>query len=80
MVSKEEFDEWLRHPVTQDMRRAFAARREMLKDAWANRDFTEYTIEATTLSNIFQTGECRAYAEIIEVSYETLEGALQDEK
>lgn len=38
-VKKEDFAEWLLHPVTRELRARFEADVERLKDAWARGEF-----------------------------------------
>ena len=69
-IEQKEFDEWLTHPVTVAVKALYGERREILKECWANGEFSYATNEATALRNAEKIGEVTAYRHISELSYE----------
>lgn len=76
LVSKEDIDAWLTHPVT----RAFAARirtaREELKDSWARGDFIDDTEFKTAVKGAAASQHCK----VLETLLELEEGDLSYEE
>lgn len=75
-LTKEEFGEWLRHPGTQALKAAIAAKREMKRQQWEGGAFTrlEGDLTATTLRNVFETGYCKGLAFVEDLELGDLEG------
>lgn len=78
MITEEEFKGWLGHPVTRAVMQVLAAKREELRQAWEGGAFTDYTKEGTALVNVGNLGTCKGYAFVQELTYEQLEGELDD--
>lgn len=79
MLSEEEFNDWLTHPVTKEVKRILAAKREQLRRQWEGGSFTDYTKEGTVLVNVANLGTCRGLAFVEELDYELFETELDDE-
>ena len=62
MISKEEFAEWLQHPVTAEFRRALALRRADLRNEWEMSNPAEYAKDTFVLGNVANVGFCRGLA------------------
>ena len=45
MIEKDDFNAWLQHPVTLEVRKMLAVRRERLRQEWEQSDPTAYTQE-----------------------------------
>lgn len=70
MISENEFKEWLQHPVTQAVKELLEAKRETLRQQWEGGSFTDYSIEATVLTNVGNMGTCRGYAFLAGLEFE----------
>jgi hypothetical protein len=69
MVNEEEFQEWLAHPVTKEVKQILAAKRQELRMMWESGSFTDYEKEGTILTNVANLGICRGYAFVEELNY-----------
>lgn len=72
-ATEEEFKEWLLHPVTQEVMKVLAAKREDLRQLWEGGSFTDYSAETTVLVNVGNLGTCKGYAFVMDLTYEDLE-------
>ena len=69
-ITEEEFNDWKRHPVTEEILKILEAKREMLRRQWEAGAFTDYAQETTALVNVGNLGTCRGYAFLSELTYE----------
>tara|TARA_R110000868_G_scaffold100928_1_gene277827 strand:+ start:543 stop:785 length:243 start_codon:yes stop_codon:yes gene_type:complete len=80
MIPEKEFREWLEHPVTRDVKKFLASRRETLRQDWEGGSFTDYTSEGVALTNVGNIGLCRGYAAVMDLTYEELVTELDNGK
>lgn len=78
MISQEEFNEWLQHPVTLAVRRMLEQKRAGLRDEWEHSDPTAYTQEAFVLASVGNIGWCRGLAFAQTLDYETYLTEIDD--
>lgn len=79
--TKEEWAEWLGHPMTALLRHWAECRREALKERWAEGSFSDPTSSTSlAIMNAGATGAASAYKEVIELDYESMTGELFDEQ
>lgn len=69
MIDEALFNEWLQHPVTEEVRRLFGQLRQEQKDSWEAGRFTSERIETTALLQANAIGKCEAYAAMHEMDY-----------
>jgi hypothetical protein len=77
---EEEFKEWLRHPITQQVKQMLNVKREELRQQWEGGSFTDYAQETTALVNVGNIGTCKGYAFVTELDYETFIAEIDDGK
>lgn len=75
--SREEYLEWLRHPVTQAYRQFLRTRLQESKDMWAEGCFTRESVEGTVQLNANALGRAEILARLIDLEWETL---VEDER
>ena len=79
MIEREEFSEWLLHPVTKVVLNALRQKREDMKNDWEGGSFADYTKDATILVNVGNLGTCKGYAWITDLTYEQLASEIEDD-
>ena len=67
---KEEWDEWLQHPVTIEFRKAMQTRLDELKNDWANGGYTTETVDGTAQLNARSLGKAQMLSDLLEATYE----------
>lgn len=60
-ISKEEFHEWLLHPVTKALMAQFRDDRERLKEGWATGKYDSPELDAKV------RGQCEVLAQFLEI-------------
>ena len=78
MITEEDFNAWLSHPVTKVVMKMLDGKREELRQQWEGGSFTDYASDTTALVNVGNLGTCKGYAFVQELTYEQLEGELDD--
>jgi hypothetical protein len=68
-VSKSEFADWKRHPVTQQVFSQLAARVDQLKD-----EIVGYAVEGDTTALANKAGAVLAYSDVLNIEYEESHG------
>lgn len=71
MIEKEDFDAWLQHPVTQEVRKVLAAKRADLRNEWEMSEPASYVGDAFVLGCVANVGQCRGLAFAETIDYET---------
>ena len=69
-VTEQEFNDWKQHPMTRELMRVLAAKREELRQAWEGGSFTDWQSESMALVNVGNIGTCRGYAYVQGLDYE----------
>ena len=77
-VSEQEFNEWLQHPMTKELKRVLKMKREELRQDWEGGSFTDWEAGAMALVNVGNIGTCKGYAYVQEFDYEQYMTELQD--
>lgn len=78
-VTKEEWEDWLRHPFTRALRWVVAERVEQIKNDWL---YTNYTAEnefGTRFLNGQANGAAKAMEEVLSFNHETVNGEIRNE-
>lgn len=70
MINQEEFNDWLQHPVTQEVRRVLAGKRADLRNEWEMSNPAEYAKDTFVLGNVANVGFCRGLAFAESLDYE----------
>lgn len=78
-LNKHEFEEWLEHPGTLELRRWLEARRESIKHDWEMGNFTTADFQSSCLKNAENVGRCDAFMDVEALDYETMERDLYGE-
>tara|TARA_R110000868_G_scaffold295632_4_gene555957 strand:- start:311 stop:547 length:237 start_codon:yes stop_codon:yes gene_type:complete len=78
MITEEDFNAWLGNSVTKVVMKVLDAKREELRQQWEGGSFTDYASDTTALVNVGNLGTCKGYAFVQELTYEQLEGELDD--
>ena len=78
-LAQEEFEAWLAHPVTQQVRRAAQLRKEAFKERWAAGEFTDLSQYGTAILNAKAIGGCEQLDWLIGLDHEALQGELSDD-
>ena len=78
-LMEEEFNDWLRHPMTQALVAILHAKREELRQQWEGGSFTDYDRGTTALVNVWNLGTCKGYAFVCDLTYETYVSEIEDE-
>jgi hypothetical protein len=68
-VTKSEFADWKRHPVTQQVFSQLAARIDQLKD-----EIIGYAVEGDTTALAYKAGAVLAYSDLLSIEYEESHG------
>lgn len=80
ILTKEMFDDWLQHPVTEMLRAVVAPNlRKALHEAWEAGNLTAESVEGTAQLNARAIGEAKAWRKIEQMTYEDMEGELHGE-
>lgn len=79
-ISKEEWAEWLQHPVTQLVRQVLTGRREGIKEHWANGGYTADTNDGKNFLDAGALGEAAALRGFLEMDVDTVNGELKDDE
>ncbi len=79
-VTESEFKDWLVHPVTQEVMKILAARREQRRQDWEGGAYTDWTQEGMALTNVGNIGECKAYAFVMDLDYEAYLTEIDDDR
>ena len=79
-LTPEMFEDWLLHPVTQDLRRVLYLRRRQRQLEWEEGAVLDLGKDTQMLLNAAAIGECKAYRFIAELDFEQLYGELEDEE
>ena len=79
-ISREQFDNWLQDPVTQELRRVLGRRRQERKDSWEHGELSDWSKDTHILLNAAAIGECKGYAFVQELDFDTFIGELGDEE
>lgn len=80
MIEKEDFEAWLQHPVTKELKTILGARREQLRQQWEGGSFIDYDKSTTILVNVGNVGTCKGYAFVMELDYEQYLTEIDDGK
>lgn len=80
MIEKEDFEAWLQHPVTKEVKAILGARREQLRQQWEGGSFIDYDKSTTVLVNVGNVGTCKGYAFVMELDYEQYLTEIDDGK
>jgi hypothetical protein len=78
MITKNEFEEWLLHPVTQDFKKLLKYKREDIKERWANGNFTAESADGTKQLNAEALGWVWMLEQVLALDYEGLVQELSD--
>lgn len=70
MIQEAEFNDWLAHPITRELKRLLHEKREALKTDWEEGRLTFETCEGTAMKSVNAIGKLEAYADIMELEYE----------
>ena len=70
MISEQEFNDWLLHPVTVEFRKVLAEKRAGLREEWEQSEPLAYTKESFVLANVGNIGWCRGLAWAESLEYE----------
>lgn len=74
LATERDFSDWLQHPVTKLLRTYLEAKREGLKNQWAQGEFTYQEGYATAIKNAEAIGACVVYSDLLELEYEDIAG------
>lgn len=80
MISQEEFNEWLQHPVTKAVRAVLAAKRADLRNEWEMSNPTAFTKDELILANVGNIGWCRGLAFAETLDFETYAMEIEDDQ
>ena len=78
-MAEEEFRAWEAHPVTKQVLLWANRRREALKESWASGELSAAFDMEMAVKNAGATGYCSAMKELIELKYEDLHEATDNE-
>lgn len=79
-LNEEDFAAWRANPVTQEIMKLLAAKREALRQAWEGGSFTDYEKDGTILTNVGNLGTCKGFAFVMELDYEVYLTETEDDK
>ena len=71
-VEQAQFQEWLSHPVTSQLRQWAQNRRQELMDQWANGDFFASFNTEMIAKNAGAASACSIYQQINELDFEVI--------
>ena len=74
VVPKEEFQEWLQHPVTQAFRKYLSNNIRDFQEGWSNGAFTGATSDETIQLNSKAIGQIQILQNILEIDEGVLNG------
>lgn len=77
--TKEEWAEWLQHPVTQLVRSYIRHRREILKESWASGAYTAESEFGAKFLEAGALGEAAALQGFLDMDVDIVNGELRDE-
>ena len=78
MISEQEFNEWLLHPMTKELMKVLEVKREELRQDWEGGRFTDWEPKAMALVNVGNIGTCKGYAYVQEFDYEQYMTEIED--
>ena len=73
---RENFQEWLLHPVTKSLRDWAKRERGELMEQWANGMFSAAFDVEMAVKNAGATGACSIYQQIIDLDYQQIMGEV----
>lgn len=76
--SKDEFDDWLRHPVTKAVKEMLLAKREQMRQDWEGGSFSDYDKSAMILINVGNLGTCKGWALVTDLTHESFLEEIDD--
>ena len=76
--TEQEFNEWLQHPVTRELKRVLGKKREELRQNWEGGSFTDWEAGTMALVNVGNIGTCKGYAYVQEFDYEQYLTEIED--
>lgn len=68
------FQEWLQHPVTEQLRKWAKEQRQERMEQWANGDFFASFDSEMTAKNAGAAAACSVYSQIMELEFEVIYG------
>jgi hypothetical protein len=77
-INKEELEEWLTHPVTQEVKRTLKVWQQVLMEQWASGAFTDMSQFGTAILNAKAIGQFEALARVLDISLDQLGEELDD--
>lgn len=80
MIDKDQFDEWLDHPVTMAAIILLEKKREGLRMDWEYGRLTTETCEGTAMKSVNSIGVCEGIAAFTELVYEDFITEAEDGK
>ena len=80
MIEEELFNDWKRHPMTQELIKVLETKRDILRRQWEGGSFTDYDKGTTALVNVGNVGICRGLAFVAELTYEDYVLEIDDEQ
>lgn len=78
MPSEEEFDSWKSQGLTMMVMEVLRKRREVLKEQWANGNFSDSFDMAMAVKNAGATGACSAYQMVLDLDYQDILGVSDE--
>lgn len=76
LQEKEEFLNWLEHPVTRKLRRVLQTWREAERDKWESGDYICESKDGLVQLNAGGVARCKVLKEILDLNHETLEAEI----
>jgi hypothetical protein len=73
VITEEEFNGWLLHPVTKALNEYLRAQIEREKDVWASKLFEDSDVYKAAKQNAAALGRVDAYAEILHLNFSEME-------
>lgn len=70
MISEQEYNDWLQHPVTQEFRKVLGAKRADLRNEWEMSNPAEFAENSFVLGSVANVGMCRGLAFAESLDYE----------
>ena len=77
-LTPDQFQDWLTHPVTLQLRRHWRLQLEELKTRWSQGNFTAAGVEATALLNANAIGQCEVLTNMIDLEQDQLQKASNE--
>lgn len=72
MLRKDEFDDWMQHPVTEMFRKHLKTMMDGITEDWANGIFTAESSEGTAQLNAAALGQVRLIHDILNLTEEDI--------